>query len=104
MLAVWRFYLEHEKPKFANPQDFASKFAVWQRQVGTNGTAGPPDMRGQLERGLAMVRRQDPEFQGGVPDPHATGFAVPTGYGGLWDEVLKEAGLKTTAEMQESSA
>lgn len=103
VLSVWRYYLEHEKPKFANPQDFASKFAVWQRQVGTNGTA-PPDMRDQLEKGLAMVLRQDPGFQGGIPDPHSTGFAIPTGYGGLWDEVLKAAGLKTAAEMRGESS
>lgn len=60
----------------------------------------PADRRAELREALAQVRRQDPQFEGGLPNPHATGVEIKRGDRRMWDELLRKAGLKTIAEMQ----
>lgn len=98
VLRVWRYYVAHEKPDYANPQTFAAKFLAWQRKAGSPPPA-PTDLRDGLREALAQVLRQDPEFGGGRPDVHRTGIDLKPQWEAAWDEILREAGLPTIAEV-----
>lgn len=52
------------------------------------------DRKERLRRALAMVRRQDPDYQGGLPDLYDHSFEVSQWDVALWNEVLAEAGLR----------
>lgn len=53
------------------------------------------EQREALRKQLAMIRRHDPDFRGGMPDPHSTNVWIDRKAAPIWREILLEAGLDT---------
>lgn len=79
-----------------DPEHFTNPWAVTNGRDAAEKT--PADRKQQLREALAMVLRHDPDFAGGLPDLWDHAFEVPRRDYGLWDEVLREAGLDPIPE------